>query len=408
MKFLYRAYRKDGLSDIGELEANSKQDALRKLTSKGLSVFELGSLTAQTSIAKPKALRLSRVSFSNDRVDFMRLFADLALLTEAGLTVTQSLRSMRSTETSAIQQKTIACLLDSMNSGANATASFTLVESIAPESLAMISSGENAGRLKDVFGALAAQYEAHAKLKSQLLNALAYPLFLLVLMLLAILALTFVLVPSIAPIFDNSGQSAPFIVEVLSKLRKGLSSGYAIAVLVAALLLFVLSIMPRFRTPLVTGFQRLVLRLPVTGSIIRKLAQARYLSSFALLIGNGASMTKALELSASATAIEPFRTALLGVRDKVSAGERLPSALENCGLFDQRIVSLIAVGDESNRLAKVTTRAANLLESEVQAAITRFTAMLTPVMTIIMGLLVGWLVVSVMTALLSINEIAIQ
>jgi general secretion pathway protein F len=408
MNFQYQAYLKDGRRDSGEFAAASKQDALRQLASKGLSVFELTEATVTIKTGIPKAMKPFRFSLTNNRVDFSKLFADLALLTGAGLTVTQSLRSMRSTETVAIQQNAIIGLLDKMGSGKSASASFALIKAIPPESLGMISSGENAGRLPEVFGALAAQYEERAKLKAQLLNALAYPLFLTILMFAAIMVLTFALVPSIAPIFENSGQAAPFIVAALSSLRTFLTGGFTMAALAAAAMLLLLSFLPTIRATTAAAFQKLIVNLPLIGPIIRKSAQARYLSSFALLIGNGAPMAKALELSAQSTAIPAFKPILLGVRDSVSSGEKLPSALNRCGLFDQRIVSLIAVGDEANRLPMVAKRAAQILESEVQNVIIRYTAMLTPLMTILMGLLIGGLVVSVMTALLSINEIAVQ
>ena len=406
MNFRYRAYMKDGRSDTGVLDAVSKEAALRALGSKGLAVFELTDAqvrTADFDVSKPPRFR-----FGGKYVDFSRLFSDLALLTGAGLTVTQSLRSMRSTETAAAQRTAIIGLLDKMGSGASAAASFALIEAIPSENLGMISSGENAGKLPEVFGALAAQYEERAKLRSQLLNALAYPLFLAVLMIAASLVLTFALVPSIAPIFENSGQPAPFIVAVLSSFRAGLTGGFAMAAFAAAALLLLLTFLPSIRAAAAAAFQKGIVRLPLIGPIIRKSAQARYLSSFALLIGNGAPMAKALELSALSTAFPAFKPALLSVRDSVSTGEKLPLALKRSGLFDERIITLIAVGDEANRLAAVSKRAAQILEGEAQKAIMQGTAMLTPLMTITMGLLIGGLVVSVMTALLSINEIAIQ
>ena len=408
MNFRYRAYLKDGRSGAGEFDAASKQDALRLLASKGLSVFELTEAKARGSAENAVAIKAPRFVFARKSVDFSKLFADLALLTGAGLTVTQSLRSMRSTETAPAQLNMVIGLLDKMSSGASANTSFSLLKAIPPESLGMIVTGENAGRLLEVFAALADQYEERAKLKSQLLNSLAYPLFLLVLMFAAVMVLTFALVPSIAPVFENSGQPAPFIVAVLSGLRTGLTGGLAAAGFAAAALLLLLSFLPFIRASTAAAFQRFILRMPLIGPIIRKSAQARYLSSLALLIGNGAPMAKALELAALSAVIPVFKPLLLGVRDSVSTGEKLPSALRRSGLFDERIISLIAVGDEANRLPAVAKRAAQILEGEAQKSVTRCTAMLSPLMTILMGLLIGGLVVSVMTALLSINELAIQ
>jgi general secretion pathway protein F len=194
----------------------------------------------------------------------------------------------------------------------------------------------------------------------------------------------------------------------LSSLRTGLTGGAAMALFAALALFLPLSLLPWTRATATGIFQRIIIKFPLIGPIIRKSAQSRYLSSFALLVGNGVPMAKALELSALSAFLPAFKPGLLDIRDRVSAGAKLPSSLEESGLFDPRIVSLIAVGDEANRLPAVAGRAAQILETEAQNAIARCTAMLTPMITILMGLLIGGLAVSVMTALLSINEIAIQ
>ena len=408
MNFRYRAYSKNGQENSGDIDASDKAQALRQLSSRGLSVFDLTSAKAAPVIFSQGRLPVRHFLLSGKRLDYGRLFADLALLTGAGLTVTQALRSMRSTEGGAAQRTAIVQILDNMSGGATAAASFSALDNVPPEALGMIASGESSGRLPDIFDALARQHQERAKLKSQMLNALGYPIFLLVLMVLAVFVLTFVLVPSIAPIFENSGRPAPMIVHFLTSLREGLTGGMLLLALGSALVVLSLSLIPIARTVFSAGYFRLLLKLPIVGAIMRKSTLSRYLSGFALLIGNGAPMAKALELSASCTNIASFKSELLKIKQSVLSGERLPSAFEKCGLFDQRILSLIAVGDEANRLPTVAKRAAQILETEAVNSTMRFTAMLTPVMTILMGLLIGGLVVSVMTALLSINEIAIQ
>jgi general secretion pathway protein F len=408
MNFKYRAYGSGGKEDNGETEGRNRQDALRQLASRGLSVVHLSEAKPQTGRPGADSAKPARFGLPGKRLDPGRLFADLALLTEAGLTVTQSLRSMRSTETAPAQRQAIAALMEKMSAGTSAAVSFSAISTIQADSLGLIASGENAGRLPDVFRALATQHEERAKLKSLLVNALSYPAFLLVLMLLAVLVLTFVLVPALEPVFENSQAKAPLIVAALSALRRSLSSGGALLVFLVLLLAALASLLPKPRAMLAGSLQRLFLRLPFAGPIMRKTAIARYLSSFALLIGNGAAMAKALELSAVCATIPSYRARLFGIRDAVSVGQRLPAALQASGLFDERIIALIAVGDEANRLPVVAKRAAQILETAVQTATARYAAMLTPIMTIVMGILIGGLAVSVMTALLSINEIAVQ
>jgi general secretion pathway protein F len=408
MNFRYKAYLTDARQETGNIEASDKQDALRKLSRQGRAVFELDEAEAKKEKRSGIDQKPKSFAFMARKFNAAQLFSDLALLTDAGLTITQALRSMHSTEASAEQRKVIGELLASMSTGTSAATAFGSIKSVPLDSVGLIASGENAGRLAEVFRALTEQYEERAKLKSQLQNVLGYPIFLLILMVAAILVLTFALVPAIEPIFQNADRPPPLVVGLLSSLRGFLTGGFIVGGPVVILGLLLLVLMPAFRKRIRTSLHRLTGHLPIIGTIIVKTALARYLSSLALLLSNGTSMSKALALAATTVPNAALQAKLITVRDRVSTGERLPQALENSRLFDDRIVSLIAVGDEANRLAIVTKRASKILDSEAQTITTRLIAILTPTMTIALGLLIGGLVVSVMTALLSINEIAIQ
>jgi general secretion pathway protein F len=408
MNFRYKAYLTDARQETGNIEASDKQDALRQLAHRGRAVFELDEAEAKKEKRSGRGQAPKSFAFMARKFNAAQLFSDLALLTDAGLTITQALRSMHSTEASVEQRKVIGELLASMSKGTNAAAAFGSIKSVPLDSVGLIASGENAGRLAEVFRALTEQYEERAKLKSQLQNALGYPIFLLLLMVAAILVLTFALVPAIEPIFQNADRPPPMVVGLLSSLRGFLTGGFVIGGPLVILGMLLLALVPAFRKQIRTSLYALTGRLPIIGTIISKTALARYLSSLALLLSNGTSMSKALALAATTVPNAALQTKLITVRDRVSTGERLPQALENSRLFDDRIVSLIAVGDEANRLAIVTKRASKILDSEAQTTTTRLIAILTPAMTIALGLLIGGLVVSVMTALLSINEIAIQ
>jgi general secretion pathway protein F len=408
MNFRYKAYLADAREKAGEIEAADKQDAMRQLNRQGFTVFELEG--AKPSKETVKNIRKSPRTFvlTTRRFIAAQLFSDLALLTGAGLTITQALRSMHSTENNIEQRNIIGQLLDNMSSGASATTAFGAIKSMPAENIGLIASGESAGKLHDVFQALSAQYEERAKIKSQLQNALGYPVFLFVLMIVAILVLTFVLVPAIEPIFQNADMPAPFVVSMLSILKRALTGDFLSVGPFILILVLPLTVMPASRQKMRNYASSILLRLPFIKTISKKVALARYLSSLSLLILNGTTMSKALALAAASVSNPAMRTKLDAARDRVITGERLPSALEYSGLFDERLISLLAVGDEANRLPIVAKRASQILDSEAQTAINRLIAVLTPAMTITLGLLVGGLVVSVMTALLSINEIAIQ
>jgi general secretion pathway protein F len=277
-----------------------------------------------------------------------------------------------------------------------------------PATAALIASGEGRGQFATVFKELARDYTDRELKKSQLRDALAYPAFLLFLAFAAIGVVTFVLVPAIAPIFEGTEQSPPLIVRTLGQLNSWFSGTIALALAPLFGLVLVFLLLPSVRSLARDALSATTTRLPIVGPLLTKVQLARYLSSLSMLLGSGTHMVQALTLAAECHATPAQRKTLLSVLERVASGEKLPTALGQCGLFDQRIVSLIAVGDEVGRLPAVTARSAAILESEATRGINRLVATITPALTIVLGLLVGTLVVSVMTALLSVNEFALR
>ena len=407
MNFKFRAYLINGQEERGTIEAPSKQDALRQLLASGKKAFLLDEMTGRTSAHVTAAKPNSRFSFASGKVNPTRLFHDLAMLTDAGLTITQSLRSVRATETNVAQRKAVETIEAAMSSGKSAAHSFGLIDEIPRDALGLIASGENAARLPVIFKSLAAHHDEQEKARSAMVAAMAYPAFLFVLMALAIGVITFVLVPSIEPIFENADRPAPLIITVLSQLR-GILEQFATLAAITLIIVGGLSFVPAVRQSVQNFGRQLLLRLPIAGTVIRKRGLSRYLSSLSILLENGGTMSNALLLSAECCPVAAFIPALLKVRERVTSGTALTTALRQAELFDERILSLIAVGDEANKLPLVANRAAGILETEAQALLAKFVATLTPAITIFLGLLIGGLVVSVMSALLSINDLALQ
>lgn len=382
--------------------------AVHQLSARGRSVFELreNETWAEEPRLPPVARRFT--VFQQRKVDFARLFFDLATLTDAGMTVTQAVRALRAGESVDVQRSVLGALLQDMSAGKSAQESFSTISGIGLDAVAMIGSGEKAGRLASVFNSLARDYSERTKQRSQMLEALGYPLFLFLFMLVAASVVTFVLVPAITPIFESSGQKMPAIVVGLTALREFLAGPFLTITLPLAALSLCSLLVQSWRKATARWMSAQWMRLPIIGGIMRRMGLARYLSSLSLLLGNGTPMADALALSADCSTIAAFRPRLRTARDLVLAGERLPDALAKSGVLETRIVSLIAVGDEASRLPTVLSRAAAILEDEARRRATHLVAMLTPTMIIALGLLIGGLAVSVMTALLGINEIAIQ
>lgn len=402
-KFVYRGYTGEGVETAGSIEAADKHDAMRLLLKSGCRPLSL-----EVAAARSHVLRREwsfRPAFRS--IDFGRFFSELQILLQAGFTIDAALRTVVADRRMVSAHEELSKLVASVMSGGSFSEAFARLPNAPPEVAAQLLSGEQAGRLDDVVASLATTFEERKARRTETIETLLYPAFLLAVMLFAIGVIIFVLVPAIEPVFEGAEAARPVLISAFSSVRRFLVD-WAWPLLLALLLVLV-AVLGAYRTP--SGRRTLsntLLQMPIFGSMARAEAAARYLHVLAALTANGVGVKKALELAAHACPIAAYREPLLAIRDRVLGGTSLRHAVEASDLFEQSTLSLIRVGDESNKLPDALKRAAFLLERKAREGRRRFFAILTPALTIVMGALVGGVVISVMTALLSINNLAAQ
>ena len=154
------------------------------------------------------------------------------------------------------------------------------------------------------------------------------------------------------------------------------------------------------------GFDQLMLRLPVVRGVVMKGNAARFARTLATLLRSGVSLIPALQIARSVVRNRSIEAALGPVIESVREGESLSAPLKAAGVFPVLAERLITVGEEVGRLDRMLFHVAQIYEKEVQRQIDRFMTLLTPTLTILIGIGVGGLIMSVMTAILSVNELA--
>lgn len=404
VKFHFRAYGQSGGHDSGIVEALDTADAVRQLTQRGKVPYEIR--PADGRAAAPRAAR-PRAGLFQPRLDLTRFFSELSVIIGSGFNVDVALKAVADAETNRAQKARIQAIHAEITEGKSVAEAFANQPDIPEDVVALVSSGESSGRLDVVVAELAKSYAEAARRRSEIVEALLYPCFLIVVMIGALLLLSTYLVPALEPIFDNAGTPPPVIVRVLGAFGAFVTAyGFLILAVLAglALLLVVLSRRRAVRARLAD----LAARLPGVGALVRGTTRSRYLNTMALLLSNGVPMLEAMGLAAETAVGERHRSRLVLARQRVASGEPFWSSLTVSDAFPEQILSLIRLGEESNNLGPMMYRAGAMTQAQMQKAISRALTFLTPTVTIVLGGLVGSLVISVMTTLLSINEIAIR
>lgn len=403
--FAYRAYRSDGSTEEGRLQAESADDALRSLARLGKKPFSFAQLdgSASTHGQRLGFLRLEHRRLPN----ITKFLADMAPLLQAGFHVDAALRIVAKAESNGAHGKWLTEVAGRLSEGRSLSEALISTPSFPGDVAAAISSGENSGKLDLVFVRLAAVYANRAKRRAEIRDALAYPIFVVLMFVCAVLVLTFFLVPALQPVFETSKVDVPLVIAALANVRTALSEYPHI--LLSSFAAGCASILVLARSGLMGRLiDRGIFRLPLIGHVIKDASAVRYLDTLGLLLGNGVPVSDALRLSADTCSRLVLKKRLLTAREQVTEGKPLHLALASTGMFDRAVIMLLELGEDSNTLPALVTRASVLVEARMKRSLDRFLVFLTPLITIVLGVLIGSLVLSVMSALLSINEIAVR
>ncbi|WP_421869989.1 type II secretion system F family protein [Pararhizobium sp.] len=399
-RFSYRAYGKDGTETKGVIDAGNRLEAARLLSKSGRKLVDLREETASFGTLSGIWTQIA----PRHSMNYHRLFSELAILLQAGFPIDAALKAIAASQKG---KSGLAEIVEAIGSGSSFSEAVAKRSDADPAVTALVVSGEHSGRLDEVVLVLAAMFEEEKKRKADVLEALLYPAFLVLMMLFAVGIIMFALVPAIDPVFEGLADKRPVLISVLAAGRLFLLS-YGWLIPIGALLAAAAIVYARRTAEGRDTLSLLWLKIPFLGRISGARGCARYLQVLGMLLANGVPMKKALELSARSCPVTAYQPGMTAIRSAVTAGMPFRQAARESNLFDSTSMSLIEIGDEANRLADALKRAAFLLETEASRDIRRVLTLLTPVITIVMGGAIGGIVVSVMDALLSINNLAVQ
>jgi general secretion pathway protein F len=404
-RFQYAAYDATGRVERGEVESASRADALSVLQARGLVPFETSDV-APTKGRRPR-IALHRSSRLNLKT-CADLTRELAVLLAADVPLDASLRLL----VHKTQDRQLGALAERLLTGVNAGQPLSVVltdpELEAPPVLVnLLRAGEARGNLAPTLADLAAFFESRMETQGKVRSALVYPAVLCVTALGAIGIIITVLVPALLPLFADSGASPPLILRLGHAVGQGVGAyGYLLA---ASLIAAVLGLRSFLRRPAVRSrLDEGALRLPGIRSLIMRTSTALFARTLGTLLRNGVSLLPALGIAAAVVPNGAIAAAVTRAAEGVKEGRRLADALAETGRFSDFALRFVAIGEEASRLDRMLVHLADLSDKEAQRSIDRAMTLISPLLTIMIGGLIGSLFVSVVQALLSVNQLALQ
>lgn len=403
--FRYQAYGIRGELAEGSVEAASQNEASEALFLQGLTAFRLH---AAEEAAKPWWQREVLAGRRSLRGDVAALTRELATLIGAEIPVDEALRILSDQAASVPMRSLAASLLaDVRNGRALSEAMQRHPRVFAADYVSIVRAGEVGGTVGQVFGELADLLERRLEIRGRIQSALIYPFILVGLSLVTLGIVVTVLVPSIASAFAESGRTLPAAVRFLVTVQSRWPE--VLVVFTVALLAGTGAIVVALRRPgPALLLDRLKLQAPVLGKIAAGQEAARFARTLGTLLRAGVPLLQALHAASEVIGNRHIAAGMHRAIGMVREGSRLHHALEREVALPAIAVRMISVGEGAGKLDHMLLRTAAMFEQRTERNIDRLMVLLTPLLTVIMALLVGGLIMTVMTAILSINELAVQ
>jgi len=393
--FEYTARDKSGNSLSGRLDADSKQDLLQKLRNKGLVPTSINHGGSARAGASRKAAVTGTTKGKRVKSDEMVLFTrSLATMVNAGLPLLQGIDIMIEQTESQNFKRVLTQIGQDIEAGLTFSDALKKHPRVFPELYSsMVRAGEASGNLDGILIQLAEYLEATEKLKREIRSAMTYPTIALLIVVSIAVGLLVFIVPKFEEIFQSLGGTLPAPTLILISVSETLRRYFLVVVGV----LIALIVAVRYYISMPSGrlqFDTLKLRLPVFGSLFRKVAVSRFARTMSTLTRSGVPVLAALEIVERAIGNEVIARAVKGSQSSIKAGATIAEPLARSGVFPLMVTRMIDVGEKTGSLDELLTKVSEFYDQQVEATINSLTSLIEPLLILFLGIVVGGMVLA--------------
>ena len=402
--FSYKAVDQGGGHVTGTIEAVDRRSAVVALTEKGNFVTELTkdirSHDPDDSQAKTAASDVGQLlKFGSRRVsskDILAMTTQLSTALRAGLPLLSGLELLRKQQHKIATKDLLGDLVDAVSAGQSLSEAMARHERVfSPLYLSMIRVGETGGILEETSAQLADMLTREDKIKTNMKNASAYPIFVLCLGLVSVTIVITVILPKVIGTLGADLTLLPMPTRILmgiSGFIKGLFTSIPGWIALAAI---------------IVGFYRLVkwtgttgrlqcdtfkLRIPILGSVLKTIAVGRFARTLGALTKGGVTILEALGVVRDTLGNELLGREIDAVAEKVKRGEPLADPLGESGYFPPLLVQIVAVGEQTGKLDELLLNAADTFDSEADSAINKFMSIFPAILILLLALVIGFII----------------
>lgn len=381
----------------GEKEALSKIDLINELRKSGHIILHI----QQADKSKNFGFFSSRLN----KKAILPFTQELATLLEGGIPLDKSLSILLSGQDKNMIKDVVEDLLNGIKSGKSFAEALTnhakLFSSVY---ISMVRAGEEGGVLPQVLKRLGSFQERLQKVRSEIISAMIYPILLSSTGMVCVGALIVYVIPKFAQIFDGMGISLPFSTMVLMGMSH-YSIRYGWVFVLVALIAFFSYKKAMKDNETAIKIDQKKLRLPLLGNLFWKMQISRFARTLGTLLENGVPLLKSMDIVKDVLSNRYLADILGNVKANVKEGAGLTLSLAKRGFLPEIAVHLLKVGEETGNLDQMLLKVADNFDADVEHRMKRLVTMVEPVLIMLMGAVIGVIVISMLTAILSVNDL---
>ena len=385
--FTYRGTNRSGGSVAGEMTAASKAELQTLLRRQQITPTKMSE--------KGKEFNLPTFGGGVSAKELAVFTRQFSVMIDAGLPLVQCLEILASQQENKLFQKVLTGTRSAVEGGSNLSAAMKQYPKVFdPLYSNMVEAGETGGILDTILQRLSSYIEKNVKLKAAVKSALIYPIGVLTIAGLVITLLLWKVVPIFATLFAGLGVDLPLPTKIVIAMSNFVGSIFGLLIVVG-LVASIFGLKVWYGTPGGRYFlDSLILKLPVLGILMRKIAVARFTRTLGTLISSGVPILEGLDITAKTSGNAVVERALFQVRKSLEEGKSLTEPLKDSAVFPGMVTQMISVGEQTGAMDAMLQKIADFYEDEVDAAVKDLLTALEPIMIVFLGTVVGGVVIS--------------
>ncbi len=385
MEFVWEGVNQKRVNAGGEIEAPTLAQARALLRQRGVRVTKI-KRKSKPLFSSAKQIKTVDISFASRQ---------MATMIGAGIPIAQTLRAIGKGHENASMEKLMLDIGRDVESGtALSKALGKHPQHFNRLFTSLTEAGEESGKLDTMLERVASYNEKLEAIKSKVKSAMMYPMIVLfVSMLVTILLLLFV-IPQFEVLFQGVGADLPTLTRIVVDMSRWMQDNWYIFVGIAVAVIYAFTYVYKRSEKLKFTMDKILIRLPAVGPILKKSAMARFSRTLAIIFGAGVPLVEGMNVVGAATGNRVYQKAVAEVKRDISTGMTLEHSMASTKVFPNMMLQMVASGEESGELEIMLEKVAEFFEREVDDAVDAMSSIIEPVMIVVLGGIIGTMVLA--------------